>query len=129
MKMQLSDFEITFVCPKNSFGILDTGRIAVQDESHSFEDLNCCIYQNRNYICLETGLSYAVEAIAFEQETMIHKFLYINNELVNAGYRIKHYSDNALFNMCSSSEKAVAYMLNHAESLVLQLAFNDHLVK
>lgn len=123
-KYPQSDFPTTLEFSGITLEVTDTGRIPVLDASHDFKSLNCCIYQRVSYRDLSNGNVWIVEAIAFEQGSRVHKFLYMNGKLFKASDSLKHADDNALFNHVVSSEKAVMYMLNHAESIVKNMAFN-----
>lgn len=94
-----------------------------------YYDLHQTVSKTVIYSDLLSGKNYQVEAIAWVSGGLIVRALYINGKqisLVNFNY---NYRNNGLFNNCSAPKFAISWGLEHAESLVKHMAFNDSIVK
>jgi hypothetical protein len=101
--------------------------LTIEDSGMRFAWKNATSKRVVTYTDTLTGIQYRVSAKAWEINggARIQTALSINDVFKGSNSYMKHRSDNAVHNMVASSEKAVLYSLNHAESLVIKMASRD----
>lgn len=100
---------------------------SIEDSGTRFTPKNATSKRIITYTDTLTGATYRLVAKAWEIRggARIQTALSINDVFKGSNLYLKHRSDNAAFNMCASTEKAVLYGANHAESLIVAMAMRD----